>query len=75
MSKVMQIKYFMFSVQQLNLRKDVEKQLGRTYRPGVVLVNGEYKQYTEILNDPKKSRFSDATVVASGILDEMIYRK
>lgn len=68
MSKV----YFMFSSQQANLRKEVE---GFKYTPGKVLVNGKYKQYTEIVSDPNNATYPDAIVVASGEKSRMIYRK
>lgn len=69
------IKYFMFSVSQMNLRKEVESKLGKTYTPGSVLVNGVYKQYTEIVDDPKKSRYPDAIVVTSGDIRFIKYKE
>ena len=62
----------MFSSQQANLRKEVE---GFKYTPGKVLVNGRYKQYTEIVSDPDNATYPDAIVVASGEKSRMIYRK
>ena len=44
----------MFSSQQANLRKEVE---GFKYTPGTVLVNGRYKQYTEIVSDPDNATY------------------
>ena len=69
------MKYFIFSVEQLRLMKETDLKIGKIFTPGKVLVNGSYSNYTEILDDPKKSRFSDAKVVASGDLSKMKYYK
>lgn len=69
------IKFFIFSLTQFKMRKDVEARLGREYKPGEVLVNGTYKQYTEIVNDPKEARFPDAVIIASGDIRFIKYKK
>lgn len=69
------IKFFIFSLTQFKIRKDVEARLGREYKPGEVLVNGIYKQYTEIVNDPKEARFPDAVIIASGDIRFIKYKK
>lgn len=69
------IKFFVFSLTQFKMRRDIEAKLGRTYKPGEVLVNGVYKQYTEILNDPKESRYPDAIIIASGDIRYIKYKK
>lgn len=75
MSNDSNIKFFMFSVSQMNMRKDVESKLGKKYEPSLVLVNGVYKQYTEIVNDPKEARYSDAVLVTSGDIRYIKYIK
>ena len=69
------IKFFMFSLSQMQMRKKVESTLGKNYEPGKVLVNGIYKQYTEIVDDPKLARYPDAIVVASGDIRRIKYIK
>ena len=58
-------KYFLYSSEQLKLRKDVETRMGRKFKPGTVIVNGSRKLFTELSPNPT-SRFSDAIVVAQG---------
>lgn len=69
------IKFFMFSSSQMKMRKEVEAKLGKTYTPSLVLVNGEYKQYTEMVNDPKNVRFADSILVTSGDIRHIKYIK
>lgn len=65
--------YFMFSSSQLKLRREVEQKLGKQYRPGTVIVQGVPKQFTEIIDDPKKSAYSDSIIITSGILSKTQY--
>lgn len=65
--------YFMFSSSQLKLRREVEQKLGKQYRPGTVIVQGVPKQFTEIIDDPKNSAYSDSIIVTSGILSKTQY--
>lgn len=69
------IRYFLFSSSQMKLRQEVESKLGRIYSPSLVLVNGEYKQYTEIVDDPNDSRFSDSIIVTYGDIRSIKYIK
>ena len=71
----MSLKYFMFSTEQFNHIKNTEQAFGHNYTPGKVLSKGNFKRYTEILDDPKNSRYSDAKVVASGDIEQMTYTK
>ena len=59
------IKYFLYSSEQLKLRKSVESKMGRKFKTGTVIVNGTRKPFTE-LSSKSTSRFSDAIIVASG---------
>lgn len=67
--------YFMFSSEQLKVRKEADKKIGKIYKPGQVLVNGRYKQYTEIVSNPNNATYSDAIVVASGEKSKMKYKR
>lgn len=75
MSNYNNIKYFIFSATAYKLKQDLFNKLGKIYKPGEVLVNGIYKQFTEIVNEPNESRFSDAIIVASGDIREIKYKK
>lgn len=66
------IKYFMYSSEQLKLRKQVESRMGKKFKVGHVIVNGVKKPFTELTPAPK-SRFSDAIIVASGDPQTMKY--
>lgn len=66
-------RYFMFSSEQMKIRKEADKKIGKTYKPGQVLVNGRYRQYTEIVSDPSNATYPDAILVASG--DKIKYKK
>lgn len=68
----MAIKYFFYSSQQLQLRKQVEEKMGKKFKVGHVIVNGVRKPFTE-LTSSNKSRYADAKLVASGDADLMRY--
>ena len=68
----MAIKYFFYSSQQLQLRKQVEEKMGKKFKVGHVIVNGVRKPFTE-LTSSNKSRYADAKLVASGDVDLMRY--
>lgn len=61
----MATKYFLYSSEQLKLRKSVEEKMGKKFRVGHVIVNGVKKPFTELSSTPI-SRFADAKLVASG---------
>ena len=58
-------KYFLYSNEQLKLRKEVEARMGKKFIVGTVIVNGTRKPFTE-LSSTEKSRYSDAKIVAEG---------
>lgn len=60
-----QIKYFIYSSEQLKFRREVELKMGKKFRVGHVIVNGVKKPFTE-LSPVSTSRYADAKVVASG---------
>lgn len=68
----MATKYFFYSSQQLQLRKQVEEKMGKKFKVGHVVVNGVRKPFTE-LSSSDKSRYADAKLVASGEISLMRY--
>lgn len=66
-------RYFMFSAEQLRLKKEIESKIGRIFVPGTVIVNGGKKQYTEMCTNPNSTRFPDSTIVASGDIRKITY--
>lgn len=67
------VKYFMYSREQHNIRQQIEKDIGRSFYPGTVIVRGRQKLFTEMISNPKLSRFTDAELVAEGEITEMTY--
>lgn len=70
----MAIKYFIYSAEQLKLRKEIEFKMGRKFMVGHVIVNGVRKPFTELSSMPAtSSRYADAILVASGDPSTMRY--
>lgn len=65
----------MYSSEQDRVRKSADNKIGKKYKPGLVLVNGKYKQYTEIVSSPDKATYSDAIIVTSGEKSKIKYKK
>jgi hypothetical protein len=65
-------KYFIFSASQLKDRSEIEKSIGKTFKPGEVAVGPKKKKYTE-MNSTGTSRYSDAKIVAEGDISKMKY--
>lgn len=58
--------YFLYSATQRKQRKDIESTVNPAgYRPKKVLVNGKWKEFTE-MNTTGENRYSDAVIVAEG---------
>ena len=65
--------YFLYSKTQYNLRSDIEKGRSGKYKPGTVHTKMDgYVPYTEMCLKDSNS-FTDAKVVAKGILKDMKY--
>lgn len=60
------MKYYVYSSKQVSVKEEAYSRMGKTYIPPEVLVNGKYKQYTEVVSDPTKMTYSDGIVVTSG---------
>lgn len=69
----MAIRYFLYSKQHYEFRRDIETKMGRVYKPGQVIVGGTKKPFTEISTTPTSKRFADATIVTSGEIDNIYY--
>lgn len=67
-------KYFLYSAAQLKDRTNIEKQIGKQFVPGSVVVGSRSRQYTE-LSSTGVSRYSDAVIVAEGDVSQMSYTK
>lgn len=68
-------KYFLYSATQYKARVEIEKKMKKKYIPGKVLVRGQWKNYTEISNNPSNNRFSDSVIIAEGYLENINYTK
>ncbi len=66
-------RFFMFSAEQLRLKKSIEAKIGRLFTPGTVIVNGSKKQYTEMCTNPNTNRFSDSTIIIAGDIRKITY--
>ena len=67
-------KYFIYSASQMRERTQIEKNIGRKFIPGTVVVGATKHQYTE-LSDTGNSRYSDAKIVAEGDINKMNYTR
>ena len=67
-------KYFLFSTAQMKQKREVSRLISREYTPGQVYIGTSVKQFTEIVSDPKESKFPDAIIVASGDIRNIRYK-
>ncbi len=72
-SKSKTFRYFLYSRDQHKMRVEIEKGIGKAFTPGKVLINGQWKLFTEISANPNNS-FADAKIVAQGYLEDMKYK-
>lgn len=66
-------RYFMYSVAQHKLREETEAKMGKVFIPGEVLINGQWKKFTQLSVSPN-SVYSDAVIVTKGYLDKIQYK-
>ena len=64
--------YFLYSDQQFQERKNIEKSISRSFVPGYVIVKGRKKMFTE-LSAKSTNRYADCKVVAEGYKSTMNY--
>lgn len=67
-------KYFLFSREQYEMRQKLEFNRNKEYIPGKVMINGRWKDYTEICESPY-NRYADSVLVAEGYIETMKYQK
>lgn len=70
-----EISYFIFSDSQYSSKEDRAKRINKKFSSGLVLVNGNWKQYTDIVTNLDNLKFSDSVVITSGIKSEMKYKR
>lgn len=63
-SEINTMRYFIYSEEQARLRRTIEFRLGKKFLPGTVIVNGQSKFFTEIVDSTSKIKNSDAVIVA-----------
>ena len=68
-------KYFLYSEDQMNEKNQILERSGKEYVPGVVIVNGLRKKFTQLSSSPTLDRFIDTKVVAEGELNQFTYTK
>lgn len=64
---------FVYSRQQYEQRKELDRKMGKNTRLGSVLVNGISKPFTDIITDLKRAKYSDSIVVTSGDIRKIKY--
>ena len=69
----MAVKYFLYSSEELNFRKEVEAKMGRRFVAGHVIINGTKKPVTSLSSTSTSARYPDSKVVASGEISMMKY--
>lgn len=62
----MAYKYFLYSKDQLDEQTSILEKRGKQFTPGVVVVNGIRKQFTQLSSSPTLPRFIDTKIVAEG---------
>ena len=67
-------KFFLYSRQQLALKKELQAKIGKKFRVGWVIVNGVKLNVTEI-NSTGVSRCADAKLITSGDPAKLTYSK
>lgn len=65
--------YFLYSSSQHKMREEIENSLGKKFIPGQVLVNGNWKLYTQISKTSENPAYGDAILITKGYLDSIKY--
>lgn len=68
------IRFFLFSKQQMDMRIKVDGSIGQRYRPGKVVVRGKFKLFTEISTSATNS-FNDTKVILKEDINKVIYEE
>ena len=66
--------YFVYSSEQIKEKNSILAPHNKKFKCGIVVVNGQRKEFTQIVTDIKKmSRFVDTKIVCEGILGDFTY--
>ena len=71
----MAYKYFLYSKDQLDEQNNILAKRNKSMTPGIVVVNGIKKQYTQLSSSSTIDRFFDAKIVAEGEESSFTYEK
>ena len=71
----MAYKYFLYSRDQVNEQNQILSNRSKSFTPGVVVVNGVKKQFSQISSSPDMPRFIDTKIVAEGEEKSFTYEK
>lgn len=66
-------RYFLYSRTQFSDRTKIESTIGMQYIPGRVIKNGRWRDFTELSENAKSTKYPDSIVVAEGCLEDMKY--
>lgn len=71
----MYTRYFMFSYEHLSKLKELAEKRGEKVSLGKVMVNGNFKQYTYLTNNPEAycQRYGDAKTIKCGDIRKIRY--
>lgn len=62
--------YFLYSEQQYKDRTAIEKKMSRIFNPGMVVVNGRRKEFTE-MSKKNTNTYPDCKIIAEGYKSKM----
>ena len=67
------MRYFIYSTEQMKLKRQMQKKLGRELVLGTVIVKGEQKAFTEMVESLSSVRYSDAEIVIYADIRDIKY--
>lgn len=67
--------YFLYSEDQFKMRTEIESSINMEFIPGRVLVMGDWKEFTQISDNPFSTMFADSKVVAEGYISKIKYEE
>lgn len=73
MEKVRQYRYFLYSQAMEVMRTELEARVNKLFIPGKVLVNGDWKPFTQLSTSAENNAYADSKLVTKGYTDEIQY--
>lgn len=67
------MQYFLYSAEQFKIRKQIESKIGNDFKPGIVIVNGQQKEFTEMAKTVNSNRYSDTKIITYGDIRTIKY--